>query len=198
MSVNSKMTAIADQVRSLAGVTGQQTLDAMASNLSSANSSVANALAALVEKGVDTTGAGLAEIAGLIAGIETGGRLKYIESTFAVANETSSYTLTHNLGMVPDFVLFVINASVTLSLSTTTFPLWGIKIPGSSSSVGMYKNSSSTRTVSGSQCITENAETVTIDASKCDKGVFKAAMGYRVFVGVGVDGNINSSSGGTI
>lgn len=42
-------------------------------NAANVDPAVADALAALVEKGMDTTGAGLAELAGLIAAIEAGG-----------------------------------------------------------------------------------------------------------------------------
>lgn len=40
MSVNSKMTAIADEIRTLSGTTGTMGLDAMASNVSTANDEV--------------------------------------------------------------------------------------------------------------------------------------------------------------
>lgn len=40
MSVNSKMTAIADEVRELVGITSTLSLDAIASNLDNANTEV--------------------------------------------------------------------------------------------------------------------------------------------------------------
>jgi hypothetical protein len=42
MSVNTKMTAIANEIRELSGTTGTMGLDAMASNISSANSEIDN------------------------------------------------------------------------------------------------------------------------------------------------------------
>ena len=40
MSVNTKMTAIADEIRTLSGTTGTMGLDAMATNVNSANTKV--------------------------------------------------------------------------------------------------------------------------------------------------------------
>lgn len=40
MSVNSKMTAIADKIRTLLGLSGEMGLDAMATNLQDANAEV--------------------------------------------------------------------------------------------------------------------------------------------------------------
>ena len=65
MSVNSKMTAIADEIRELSGTTGAMVLDAMASNLSKANAEVvdqadllAQVLVALDGKDVGGSGGG--------------------------------------------------------------------------------------------------------------------------------------------
>lgn len=51
MSVNSKMTAIADKIRSLLGITGTMGLDAMATNLGTEQTNVANAFTAVGNKG---------------------------------------------------------------------------------------------------------------------------------------------------
>lgn len=51
MSVNTKMTAIADKVRTLLGVSGKMGLDAMAANLQTACTEVSNAYTAISEKG---------------------------------------------------------------------------------------------------------------------------------------------------
>lgn len=51
MSVNSKMTAIADKIRSLLGITGTMGLDAMATNLGTEQTNIANAFTAVGNKG---------------------------------------------------------------------------------------------------------------------------------------------------
>lgn len=62
MSVNTKMTAIADEIRTLSGTTGTMGLDAMATNVNSANTKVdsqsdllAQIVAALEAKGANGT-----------------------------------------------------------------------------------------------------------------------------------------------
>ena len=74
MSVNSKMTAIADKIRDLRGVSGTMSLDAMASHLGNEQAGLASALAALAEKGVTVpSGTKVDGLAALIAAIEAGG-----------------------------------------------------------------------------------------------------------------------------
>ena len=131
MSVNSKMTAIADAIRAKTGGTAALTLDEMDSaiasipekidtsgtavaadiyegktatvndvrltgsnpyNAANVDPAVANALAALAEKGVDTSGKWLADIAGLIASIEAGGGGVEIPTTHFV--ESGSFVCT--------------------------------------------------------------------------------------------------------
>ena len=81
-------------------------------NAANVDPAVTSALAAIAEKGVDTTGAGLSDIAGLIAAIEAGGG-GMSSGTYIAANDTdsSSVTLTLNFGFTPK--LFIM-----LSLST--------------------------------------------------------------------------------
>lgn len=52
-TVHEKMTAIANKIRALTGVTTAMGLDAMANNLDTVNANIASAYAALVEKGAD-------------------------------------------------------------------------------------------------------------------------------------------------
>lgn len=68
MSVNSKMTAIADKIRILCGITGTMGLDAMASNLATLQSQITAALTEIANKGVDVpSGATAGNLASLIA-----------------------------------------------------------------------------------------------------------------------------------
>ena len=74
MSVNSKMTAIADQIRALLGLTGTMGLDEMATHLGTEQSNVTAALAAIAGKGVTVPdGSNSDSLASLIAAIEAGG-----------------------------------------------------------------------------------------------------------------------------
>lgn len=52
-TVHEKMTAIANEIRALTGVTTAMGLDAMANNLDTVNANIASAYAALAEKGAD-------------------------------------------------------------------------------------------------------------------------------------------------
>lgn len=120
MSVNSKMTAIADQIRSLLGLSGTMGLDSMATNLDTANTAVDDALAALVEKGVTVPdGTKVDDLAALIAAIESGGsgggNISW--GTFTLASDTKNYVVTHDLGVVPDIFLFWMTNQKTRGLT---------------------------------------------------------------------------------
>lgn len=72
MSVNSKMSAIADKIRALLGITGTMGLDAMATNLTTVQSYINSALAAIADRGVSVpTGATIKNLPELIAAIVT-------------------------------------------------------------------------------------------------------------------------------
>lgn len=74
MSVNSEMTAIADLIRGLRGVSGKMGLDAMKGHLQDEQDGLDSALAALAEKGVTVPdGTKVDGLAALIAAIESGG-----------------------------------------------------------------------------------------------------------------------------
>lgn len=97
MSVNSKMTALADEIRILSGTEDTMGLDAMKNNVNAANSAVSAALTALTEKGVEvpdgTIVSGLAE---LIGAIETGGNIldcSYAAGSFTVAQNCIKYNI---------------------------------------------------------------------------------------------------------
>lgn len=67
MSVNSKMTAIADKIRAILGTSGTMGLDAMATNLGTVQSNVTAALAMIEEKGIELpSGANIKNLAALI------------------------------------------------------------------------------------------------------------------------------------
>ena len=107
------------------------------SEINRINSAKADILAALTEKGVDTSGAGLADIAGLIAAIEAGGggsgghRLDRVSTgSFTMAEEiglNTGYTFEHDCGRVP--TLLYIKASATPSTQTAVYQLVAFTMP---------------------------------------------------------------------
>lgn len=74
MSVNEKMTALADSVRDLRGTTEKLGIDQMREEVGAAKGDIDAALSALSEKGVSVPdGAGSDDLATLIAQVEVGG-----------------------------------------------------------------------------------------------------------------------------
>jgi len=115
MSVDSKMTAIADQIRTLIGSTGVMGLDAMATNLTAANNAVNSAIAAIEDKGVTVpSGAGVADLASYIAKIVTGSTgYKTKTGSITPSAGASSVTITHGLGKTPVGALLFATAKST-------------------------------------------------------------------------------------
>lgn len=129
MSVNSKMTAIADEIRELSGTTELMGLDAMATHAGEANTDVATQtellaqiiaalegkadggdltpiIDALTEKGVEVPeGTSVAGLAELISGIEAGGGgdEKKVKGDITPAATTKTLTITHGLGKIPKY-----------------------------------------------------------------------------------------------
>lgn len=101
-TVNEKMTAIADPIRTLMGVTGALGLDAMASNLNGANTEVADQTA-LIDQIIEA-------LEGKAGNTEAKVSYGTITPAKAVAVGTDfSYSIEHGLGEIPTF--FAIMAS---------------------------------------------------------------------------------------
>lgn len=101
MSVNTKMTAIADAIRAKTGGTAALSLDAMA-----------EAIAAL-------------EIGGLPDGLEA-----LTCGSWTPTYDEKYYALTHNLGVVPDFLYVVAEASSGLEYDSDTKYMLGYYTAG--------------------------------------------------------------------
>lgn len=94
-------------------------------NAANVDPAVTSALAALAEKGVDTTGAGLANLATLIAGIEAGGGgdFKVCAGKVVFAEKQNTpYVITHNLGVVPSFA-YIQSISPRIYDATSSYQL---------------------------------------------------------------------------
>ena len=118
MSVNTKMTAIADKIRSLRGVSGTMGLDAMATHLGNEITGLNAALAALTEKGGTVPdGTKVDGLAALIAAIEAGGGggggATVSFGSFTPSTDAKDYVVAHDLGIVPDIVFYWTDASAT-------------------------------------------------------------------------------------
>ena len=104
MSVNSKMTAIAGKIRSLLGITGAMGLDAMATNLGTEQTNVANAFTAVGNKGGTVPSSKVSgNLASAIASIPEGVTVQIKTGT---ATGVTGATVTVNCGFKPDAVLF--------------------------------------------------------------------------------------------
>ena len=103
------LTSLADEIRVLSGSEGTMGLDAMKSNVNTANSAVSAALSALVDKGVDVPdGSNVSGLAELIGMIEAGGA-KIASGTFVPNEDIRSFSISHNLGVIPTFAVWVLS-----------------------------------------------------------------------------------------
>ena len=124
MSVNSEMTAIADLIRGLRGVSGKMGLDAMKGHLQDEQDGLDSALAALSEKGVEVpAGTKVDGLAALIAAIEAGGGGGVLTTTtgdITPSETTNTVTVAHGLGKVPIAVVIRPLSSAPFSYSATS------------------------------------------------------------------------------
>lgn len=124
MSVNSKMTAIADKIRTLRGISGTMGLDTMATHIGNEQTAITAALAALVEKGVDVPAGSTSDaLAGLIGAIESGGGDggKFTSGIIIPSEDCGYLTITHELGIVPKFALLMPETTLNASGMGTVY-----------------------------------------------------------------------------
>ena len=109
MSVNSKMTAIADKIRSFLGISGAMGLDAMATNLGTEQTNVTNAFTAVGNMGGTVPSSKVSgNLASAINSIPKGVTIQ--RKTGTLKTNTSG-TASVNCGFKPDLV--VINGGST-------------------------------------------------------------------------------------
>ena len=101
MSVNSKMTAIADKIRTLRGISGPMGLDTMATHIGNEQTAITAALAALTEKGVEVPAGSTSDaLAGVITAIESGGMPVVAYGTITPSEDTEDdYTLDTGINL---------------------------------------------------------------------------------------------------
>jgi hypothetical protein len=121
MSVNSEMTAIADLIRGLRGVSGKMGLDAMKGHLQDEQDGLDSALAALAEKGVTVpAGTKVDGLAALIAAIESGGGGVWVEhGTRTLDTNATDFPLYFNSGKYPYVVIMFHQATSNVQNDTS-------------------------------------------------------------------------------
>lgn len=103
MSINTKMTAIADRIRALLGLSGTMGLDAMATNLATEQTNVNNAFTAVNSKGGTVPSSKVSgNLATAINSIPTGATVQRKSGTFTT---DSSGNATVTCGFKPDLVV---------------------------------------------------------------------------------------------
>lgn len=102
MSVNSNMTAIADKIRALLGLSGTMGLDAMATNLETEQTNIANAFTAVGNKGGTVPSSKVSgNLTDAIASIPDGVQVQIKTGT---VTGVSGSAKTVNVGFKPDAV----------------------------------------------------------------------------------------------
>lgn len=106
MSVNSKMKAIADQIRSLLGISGDMGLDEMATNLVTEQINVVNAFASVGNKGGTVPDSKVsANLVAAIESIPTGVTVQKTSGFFTTKKGSANITC----GFQPDIFFFTQN-----------------------------------------------------------------------------------------
>lgn len=109
MSINTKMTAIANQIRALLGLSGTMGLDAMATNLATEQTNVNNAFTAVNSKGGTVPSSKVSgNLAAAINSIPNGVTVQRKSGTFTT---NSSGNATVNCGFKPDLVYISLGES---------------------------------------------------------------------------------------
>jgi|GEM_PF-2800178 len=107
MSVNEKMTAIADKIRALLGISGAMGLDAMANNLAAEQTNVSAAFTAIGNKGGTVPPSKVSgNLASAIVTIPTGSGGVTVQRKEGGATTDSDGFASVNCGFQPDVVLF--------------------------------------------------------------------------------------------
>ncbi len=134
MSVNSKMTSLANEIRTLSNTTEPMSLDEMTSSVNQTNNDISNALNSLSEKGVDVPeDASAANLASLIDAltVSSGGATITTEYSYSYNGDTndesynwvlngSGHKMYAKLGNIPEGTINVIGSEITVTNGTNS------------------------------------------------------------------------------
>lgn len=130
------LTALADEIRVLSGSEGAMGLDAMKSNVNTANSAVSAALSALVDKGVEVPdGSNVSGLAELIGALEVGG-VKVVSGTVTFSSTQFSYEFLSD----PPDIFIVYKEDENNNIHTDANTIWAvIQFPIEDAQYGYYQ-----------------------------------------------------------
>lgn len=172
--VNEKMTAIADKIRALLGLSGAMGLDAMATNLETEHTNIANAFAAVGNKGGTVPASKVSSnLADAINSISSGVTVQVKTGT---VTDVSGTAKTVSCGFKPDAVFFtgryaIMKADVHCGVAFTEANVTSMEtLFGNSSSSYLFSiltvgQTSSGFSVSGKRVSTSGTQTNESDRS---------------------------------
>lgn len=115
MSVKSKMTAIADKIRALLGISGTMGLDAMSTNLATIQTDISSAFTAVGNKGGTVPSSKVSgNLASAINSIPAGVTVQRASGSVSLTSSAK----TVNCGFQPDAIFFTLNNTYTDSGTT--------------------------------------------------------------------------------
>jgi len=163
-------------------------------NAANVDPAVTSALAAIAEKGVDTTGAGLADIATLVAAIEAGGgegktnKLLIRMNEEQRMNSTTPAVFEHGLGSVPDFFILFDRGGASAANQfiaavyakpSSSYYMSGVLTSGSSSTINSLIPSTAKNWINSGKCTVDETN-VYIYADTTDKIIARYAYVYLI------------------
>lgn len=107
MSIYSKMTAIADKIRAIRGITGTMGLDSMANNLGTIQTDVIDAFTAIGNKGGTVPSSKVSgDIVAAIQSIPEGVTVQRANGTVTIGNDGAFYA---DCGFLPDLITIALH-----------------------------------------------------------------------------------------
>lgn len=189
MSVNSKMTAIADNLRTLMGGTEKLGLDAMAQKGTDANAAMAAIIEAIEGKGSTVpSGTKLGGLAALVEAIESGGSGSFAECSVTPAADEllDGYKLNYDLGAIPNLLVFFSDDAEAISGARYLkgFILYCPDVDDRTTYMGALLRMSSTSATSFSLTYSNNRTGITGSSYGTGSLVYKASES-SVYLAVG-------------
>ena len=173
MSVNSKVTAIADKIRALLGLSGKMGLDAMATNLGTEQTNIANAFTAVGNKGGTVPSSKVSgNLATAINSIPIGATIQRKTGSFTT---DSSGKATVNCGFKPDAVFLTGKAAS----SSDTVHTGAAFYDGNITTVRSYFSGSSRTYVRSDYTVKQTSNGFTVEGKRLNTSFTSSADSKR-------------------